>query len=437
MKNRTKAGEAEKVQVPQKVAVAGQFLKYLWQRFIADDCRQSAAALTYMSLFAVVPIMTLMYSMFSLVPAFQGLGDQVQALIFDNFVPQSGAEVQHYLTEFSAQARKLSALGAAILLLTSYLMLSNIERTFNNIWATAGGRKGLSSFLLYWGILSLGPLLLGVGLMMRTYLVSFQLIVDEADSLGLIAWVFEYLPLLLTWVAFTLLFLAVPNCKVTLRYAVIGGFVTTVCFELAKVLFGALVTNSNYASVYGAFAIVPIFLIWIYFMWIIVLGGAELVRTMETFKGTWRGYDYPDMIAMLVVFWECWQRQQRGQTIADKDMLAAGLEQQHWREIRDMLLARRVLVATNAGRYVLTRDPARLRLIDLMAMKGLDAFELPGRKASERLSRYPWYQNTSALMANANQILAQNFSLTLAELYSAESAQSEESETVSTQDDEQ
>lgn len=401
----------------QQLSAAGHFLQHLWRGFIADDCRQSAAALTYMSLFAVVPIMTLMYSMFSLVPAFQGLGVQVQELIFSNFVPQSGAEIQQYLSEFSNQARKLSALGAVILVLTSYLMLANIEKTFNTIWSASGGRKGLSAFLLYWGILSLGPLLLGMGLMMRTYLVSFQLIVDEVDSLGLVALVFEYLPLLLTWLAFTLLFMAVPNCKVSLRYAVVGGFVTMVFFELAKLAFGMLIANSSYANVYGAFAVVPVFLIWIYCMWIIVLAGAELVRAMETFKGAWRGYDYPDLIAVLVVLWECWQRQQQGLSVADKDMFDEGIEQQHWRQIRDMLLKQNVLVATSSGRYVLTRDPGQLKLIDVMSFAGLGTFEQPGLKATESLQKYPWSSRVIQLMKNADQNLNELFSPTLAELF--------------------
>ena len=94
---------------------------------------------------------------------------------------------------------------------------------------------------------------------MRTYLVSFQLLVDEVDALGVTAIIFEYMPLLFTWAAFTLLFIAVPNCKVTTRYAVIGGLVTAICFELAKVAFGTVIAHSSYTTVYGAFAIFSYF----------------------------------------------------------------------------------------------------------------------------------------------------------------------------------
>ncbi len=403
--------------IKTQVSVAGFFVKYIWRRFQEDDCEKSAAALTYMSLFAVVPLMTLMYSMFSLVPAFQGLESQLQELIFRNFVPESGAEVQQYLVEFSAQARKLSAVGAVILIVTSYLMLSNIEKTFNNIWGTAASRRGLSSFLLYWGVLSLGPLLLGLGIIMRGYLLSFQLIVDEVDTLGIVAWLFEFLPLIFSWLAFTLLYIAVPNCPVSVRYAMIGGFITMICFEFAKYAFGVAIVNSSYTTVYGAFAIFPIFLIWIYLTWIVVLVGAELVSGMESFKPAWRGFDYPEMIAILVVLWECWQYQQQGRAVSDRDMVEAGLEQRHWRKLRELLVKKKVLAATSNGNYVLIRDPGMMTLHELAGLNQKAEFELPGLKASETLEKYPWYDAAEKILTNANSELAETLKPTVEQVF--------------------
>lgn len=109
-----------------RLSLSAQFFQHLTSRYMADGCRESAAALTYMSLFAVVPLMTLMYAMFSIIPSFQGLGEQVEQLLFENLMPQSGLEVQQYLRDFSGQARKLSSVGGFILVITSYLMLTNI-----------------------------------------------------------------------------------------------------------------------------------------------------------------------------------------------------------------------------------------------------------------------------------------------------------------------
>lgn len=410
----------------EQLQMTGLFFRHLGKRFINDGCRQSAAALTYMSLFAVVPLMTLMYSMFSLIPAFQGLESQVQELIFSNFVPQSGAEIQHYLTKFSSQARKLSVAGAVILLITAYLMLTNIEQTFNNIWGTVGSRRGLSSFLLYWGILSLGPLLLGIGLMMHTYLVSFQLLVDEVDVLGITGMIFKALPLVFTWAAFTLLFIAVPNCKVSTRYAVIGGLITSVCFELAKIGFGTLVAHSSYTNVYGAFAIFPTFLLWIYLMWIIVLGGAELIRSMETFKTTWKGFDFPDLTAMLIILWECWHKQQHGNALSNRDVIQAGIDEQHWRRLRNLLMDNHMLAETASGHYVITRDPSQLHLTDLAALCGQGLSTQPSQKAVEALETYPWFDQFSDILNHANQQIDETLSLTIAQLFSEENVNDQE-----------
>ena len=152
----------------------GLFLRFLLARFLADDCPQSAAALTYTSLFAVVPVMTVTFAMLSAVPAFQGLGEQIQAFVFSHFVPASGANIQAYLLDFSSQARQLTWLGVLLLAVTAWLMLASIERTFNGIWRGSRRRRGLASFLLYWAILSLGPLLLGAAFAISTYLASLR-----------------------------------------------------------------------------------------------------------------------------------------------------------------------------------------------------------------------------------------------------------------------
>ncbi len=102
--------------------------RYVQKRYVADGCSHSAAALTYMSLFALVPLLTVMYAILSAVPAFQEVGEQIQALIFDNFVPATGQEVQNYLTQFSEKARKLTGVGIAFLGVTAILMLKNIEK---------------------------------------------------------------------------------------------------------------------------------------------------------------------------------------------------------------------------------------------------------------------------------------------------------------------
>lgn len=396
---------------------AWQFLCHLARRFYRDGCTDSAAALTYITLFALVPLLTLMFSAFSLIPSFQGLEEQVQKLIFEHLIPESGADVQRYINDFTAQARKLSAVGAVILIVSAFMMLVNIERTFNKIWGTAGGRRGLSRILLYWAILSLGPILVGVGLSMNAYLLSYQWLVDELDKLGGIAQLFQVLPLLFGWIAASLLFFAVPNCQVKMRYAIIGGLVTTILFELLKSGFGLVVARSNFHNVYGAFAIVPLFLFWIYLVWTLLLIGAELVRALETFKTSVRGYTYPSLVAALVILSEGWRRQQLGRAISDREMLSVGVDQVHWQQLRDLFLQRRLLIETSSGRYVLARDIHHLQLGVLVEMFGEHFATQPSANAEQALARYGWYPQLQSLLTAFNEQSQPLLNMTVGELF--------------------
>ena len=400
-----------------KVAIGGHFLAYLAFRFSRDGCRQSAAALTYMSLFAIVPMLTLMYSMFSLIPAFQDAGSQVEAWLFAKALPSSGQEIISYLTEFSSQARKLSSVGAVILVVTSYLMLASIEKTFNHIWGTHGSRRGLSGFLLYWAILSLGPLLLAAGMVMKTYLLSFRLIVDEVDALGITQYLFAYLPWLLNWMALTLLFIAVPNCKVRGQHALIGGLVTAVLFESAKTLFSLLVAYSSYTAVYGAFAVIPLFLIWVYLIWVIILTGAELVRSLETFHLDGRGPKLPDLLAIILVLWHCRQRQQQGNALSERFIVKVGIDDEHWKRLRNLLLHHHVLEKTATGQYVLIRDLSSISLVDVVSWLGENILSSPKNGADRLLSDHPWYEKYDMLVAESRNHLEINFSITLESLF--------------------
>ena len=329
-----------------------------------DGCQHSAAALTYMTLFAVVPMMTVTYSMFALVPIFQGVGEQLQQLIFENFVPAAGAEVESYLQRFSQQARGLSIIGVLILLVTTYLMLVNIERVFNRIWSTPGRRRGVLAFLIYWAILSLGPLLIGTAILMNTYLFSVQLFTADLARNAL-NMVFEYLPLLFTLTAFTLLYYLVPNCRVLFRSAVIGGLVSTLAFELAKSGFSAFVASSSFSSIYGAFATIPIFLLWIYLCWTIILVGAEVVRATESIGAEISG-DQPLHASAVIVLWLFWKAHHRGQELKDQDLYRAGISADRWRYLRDCFVREGLLAVSDRGHYLLLKSLDEISLWDLL-----------------------------------------------------------------------
>lgn len=360
------------------LALARHFL----QRYRDDGCLISAAALTYMTLFAIVPLLTLTFAAFSLVPALGVTGERIQALILALLVPAGSPEIGAHLIAFAAQTRTLSAVGGLLLVVTALLTLRGIERAFNRIWGVVDDRRAGAGFLRYWAVLTLGPLLIGAGLVMHTYLVALQALVDPVDILGITRLLLEYLPWLLTWVAFSLLYVAVPNAPVATGHGVVGGLAAALAFQGAKALFGVLVTDSSYRTVYGAFAAFPLFLLWIHLCWMIVLGGAELTRALETFGAARRAGPMPDLVAILVACALCARAQDSGATVRDRDLIAAGVPDRQWRRLRDLLRRQRILARTAAGAYVLARHPGHLRVAQLAAL-------VPGETLAEARLRVP------------------------------------------------
>ncbi|WP_114418811.1 YihY family inner membrane protein [Marinospirillum perlucidum] len=250
----------------------------VFQRFLKDDCPRNAAALTYTSLFAVVPLLTVTYSMLAALPVFRGVGEQLQGMLFDHFVPATGQVVKDYMGDFAQQARQLTLVGVIFLIITATLMIINIEKAFNAIWRVEKPRRGLQAFLIYWTVLTLGPLLLGAGLVLSSYLTSLPLLEKVADPIGGGALLWNYLPFIFSTLAFTLLYWAVPHCHVRFRHAASGGLAMALLFEIAKAGFSWFVTSfPSYELVYGAFAAFPLFLLWMYVSWLLILLCAEWV----------------------------------------------------------------------------------------------------------------------------------------------------------------
>jgi membrane protein len=345
-----------------------EFWRFLLQRFIADKGTSNAAALTYTSLFAVVPMMTVTFSMLSAVPAFQDTGEQIQSFIFRNFVPSAGDALQQYLREFTTQARKLTWIGVAVLAATAFWMLVTIEKTFNTIWRVRQPRRGVSSFLLYWAILSLGPLLLGGGFAISTYFTSLSLISGPDALLG-VQEALKFMPLLFSVTAFTLLYSTVPNAQVPFRHALLGGFFAAILFEVAKMLFGLYVRLfPGYQLIYGAFATVPLFLLWIYLSWLIVLFGAELVCSLG-FSQQWRKRAVPRLLMALGVLRVFYERQQLGQKVRLRDVQRQGwlLAEHEWEEILVFLEQQKLVAPTGSGTWVLSRDLGHYSLQQLLS----------------------------------------------------------------------
>ena len=373
----------------QRIKDLIEFGRFLVQRFLADRGPHSAAALTYTTLFAVVPMMTVTFAMLSAIPAFQGIGEQIQVYIFRNFIPSTGATIQDYLVAFTDQARQLTWFGVGFLMATALMMLLTIEKAFNVIWRVRQPRRGISSFLLYWAILSLGPLLLGAGFAMSTYITSLSLISGPHALIGART-VLKAMPLVLSVAAFTLIYAAVPNTRVPLRHAVVGGVFTAVLFETAKQLFGLYVSYfPSYQLIYGAFAAVPLFLLWVYLSWMIVLFGAELVCGMSSSQ-QWRRRSVPRLLVMLGLLRVLYESQQAGREVRLRDVHRSGwkLPEDEWDEILEYFEREQLVCRTGTSGWVLCRDLNHYSFDQLLRS---NPWPLSGSQALPEHLDEPWY----------------------------------------------
>ncbi|MFA0810625.1 YihY family inner membrane protein [Microbulbifer epialgicus] len=407
-----------------KVIQWRRFATSLWSLFTEKDCQKSAAALTYMTLFGIVPLVTVSYAMLSLFPDFAGLQSKFQEQVFSHFVPQSGQEVQEYINSFSAQAQRLTGVGIAMLIITAGLTLRSIEGTFNSIWDVSRGRSGVSSFLLYWAILSLGPILLGSGLAASTYLLSQKLFMGGADGIGMMAVALRVLPFIFTSIVFTLLFIAVPNCYVPLRHGIEGGVITSIAFEVMKYLFGVIVARSSVQAIYGAFAFVPLFLLWIYLTWMLVLAGCVLVRTLSVYQAATQARQHSDLVATLIVLWQLYKGGRHGKPLRELDISLMGIKFGQWRRLRDVLQGHRVITQTDRNDYVLLRD---LNSVSLMELAGwLSPQWFPNSMPGD-LEGVQWYAEVERRFGNARDSAREQLSITIGALFWAARQKDEES----------
>ncbi len=346
------------------------FFRDMVRQFFVNQGVLNASALTYTTLFAVVPLVTVSYSMLAAVPSFQGAGEQVQQWIFENFVPATGEVVHEYLKDFTDQARRLTAVGIVFLVITSIMMMKNIEAALNRIWRVTEPRKGVSSFLLYWAVLSLGPLLIGFGLLLTSYITALPLYTSATEVVGSARFL-SIIPIVFSAIAFMLLYAAVPNCRVPIRHAFLGGVAAALMFEVAKRGFAFFVTQfPSYELIYGAFAAVPMFLAWIFISWVIILLGAELSRALTIFHITQRNRREPHLYTVLGVLHQLWLAQRLGQTRSDTWLLqqTPGLTQERWDQYIPILLEAGIIQRTRSGDYVLARDLSHFTLDQLQSL---------------------------------------------------------------------
>jgi len=261
---------------------AGAFLRFLFKRFLDDNCLLTAGALSYTSLLAVVPLTATVLGVVAMFPIYQRWGDALTIFLFNHFVPRSAASVADYIRTFASSARGLTGFGAVGVLVTSLLTMWSIEDAFNRIWRDSRPRRPHARFLIYCVALTLGPLLAVLSLAISSYLFSLPL-VAAAEQSPLAKYGLRLVPVLLELIAFGAAYKVIPNHRVKPRHALAGGALATLLFECAKYAIAYYLKRASYQQIYGALAAIPIFLLWIWVSWLVVLLGATFTAALSAF----------------------------------------------------------------------------------------------------------------------------------------------------------
>lgn len=259
----------------------GRFVREVVKRFEQDRCQRVAGALSFTTVLTIVPLTAVMLAVLSLAPGFTAWMSVIQDFIYSNFVPTAGEVVQKYLTQFAGKAGRLTAFGLLFLAITAIMLMATIEQAFNDIWRVANTRKRLHRFLAYCALLALGPVLVAGSLALTSKFFNLPFL--GRAEVTILHNVFDVmLPLVFEFGAVVMLYTVVPNVTVLWRNALVGGLIAALLLEAAKYLFAAAMKYfTTYQIIYGAIAVLPIFLVWIYISWVIVLLGAIVAATLN------------------------------------------------------------------------------------------------------------------------------------------------------------
>lgn len=255
-------------------------------RYVEDRCNQVAASLSFTTLLSLVPLLTVALGLFARLPEFIHMEDVLRRFLFDNLLPaKAGNIVGNYALQFSDNANQLTVIGSIILFVTAILTMLTIDHSFNAIWRVHRPRRLTKRIAMYGVGLVVGPPVIALGMALVTYAVSASLgWVHEPPWLRTA--LFRSLPVVFMTVLLTVLYRVVPNRSVTWRHALIGGTFAALVFALMQKLFGLFVIGlPTYRLIYGAFAALPIFLLWLYLCWTVVIIGALLTAVLPEFLG--------------------------------------------------------------------------------------------------------------------------------------------------------
>lgn len=258
-------------------------IKICWNaalRLIKERYTYHASALAFITLLTLVPLLSVIVSVISLFPIFTNVVDLAKSYIIENFIPTSSNVIAPYLENFIQQATNLSKVGIIFLFLTTGAMIVTIEHTLNEIWQAPDTREKYISWFIYWLVLLLAPPFIGISIFISSYLLSVTWFSGMTSLIGIKSFLIAGVPILINTLIFSTLYIVIPRYRIKWRDGIFGGCIAAILFEAAKFGFALYLKQfPHYALIYGALAAIPIFLVWIYIAWLIILYGALITHT--------------------------------------------------------------------------------------------------------------------------------------------------------------
>lgn len=391
-----------------------RLVRFAMRRMKEDRIAQIAGSLTFTTLLSLVPLAAVAFALFTAFPVFSSFQDALQGFLADHLMPeQVNDQIFLYLDQFASKARGLTMLGMTGLLVVSVMTMMTVESSFNLIWHVRKPRLLAQRVLVYWAILTLGPLLIGVSLSISSYLFTHSFALgSEQHAPAFVEWMLSALALPLSALAFTMLYVYLPNCRVQWRDAVVGGLAAAIAFELAKRGFGYYVRRiPTYTAVYGTFAAIPIFLLWIYLSWVVTLAGAMIVSALPEIRaGRFDHSVFPgsDLLDALELLARLADKRAAGQPGCTAPKLVRALQRDlvHVSALLQTLEDAHLVARLEDGakpRFLLVANPAQTPLARVFDLFVIDRVKMAHRLdgASERI-------NTGILLdALDNEKLAQ------------------------------
>jgi membrane protein len=391
--------------------------QFIVARFVQDRCAQTAASLTFTTLLALVPMITIALTVFSAFPVFEDFSAQIKIYLLNNLMPENaGIIITQYMQQFADSAARLTAVGIVILTVTAMMMLLTIDKAFNVIWQVTRPRPLVKRLVAYWAVLTLAPLLIGASLSLTSWLVGLSMgHAKYVSPFGVV--ILKVLPVLFATMAFALLFRVVPNRHVPKLHALIGAFMAAVVFEAMSRVFGYYISHfPTYTLVYGAFASVPIFLMWIYLSWLTILFGAVIAASLSHWRTPAAQHFAPaarllDALRVLQIMAKGFQ-QGRVSTLPElSKTLLLGYDTLE--NILDDLAGADMVRKAEGDGWLLMRDMNHIRAAELLHMFVLDRGSLPAKHNDDPLQQW---------LAACSDQLEQSTDITLQELFARQAA---------------